>query len=260
MDALSSFFADYRDAVARCSQAAQGDFAKIVAMLDFSDAAAVKSTMTELLPAIVAKYGDAAATAAAELYEAVIYYEAGKRARALLAATDEEAVRVAVERALDNAPDIRKAVGYLQRRLDYYVKEPARKTVTESAKRDGVRWARVPQGSETCGWCIMLASRGFVYHSEHTAHGYHENCDCLPMPSTKADTVIDGYDRRKYEDMYLEARKRAGSGDAEAIANQIRLALYEQNKDHINEVKRQWWAANKDEQNAKRRAKAAAKR
>lgn len=272
----SSIYREYYEAVMRCSRAAQADFAKVLALIDLDDIETARLMLLELLPGIVAKYGDAAATAAAELYEAVLYSETGKRVTAYLAATDQEKVRSAVEKAFSKVAKEGKphnAVPLLQKYLDHYVKEPARSTITESAKRDGVRYARVPTGRETCGWCIMLASRGFVYHSEQTAHGYHTNCDCLPVPSTKADTVLEGYDQQKYEDMYLDARKKViqevgqsawdwleSERKTELVANQLRNDLYEQNKDHVNEVKRQWWAENKDEQNAKRRKKAAERR
>ena len=59
----------------------------------------------------------------------------------------------------------------------------------------GVRFARVPQGTETCAFCAMLASRGFVYWSEETAgkfSHFHRGCKCLVVPST--DGAVEGYD------------------------------------------------------------------
>lgn len=40
-----------------------------------------------------------------------------------------------------------------------------------NAARDPLRpkWARVPSGTETCQFCLMLASRGFAYTSEKSA-------------------------------------------------------------------------------------------
>lgn len=42
-----------------------------------------------------------------------------------------------------------------------------------------IRYARVPQGMETCDFCLMLASRGFVYLTEESAEGWnhtHRGC------------------------------------------------------------------------------------
>ena len=58
-----------------------------------------------------------------------------------------------------------------------------------------MRFARVPTGRETCGWCYMLASRGFRYTSAQAASaGSHEGCDCLVVPGVDGETSVEGYD------------------------------------------------------------------
>ena len=92
------------------------------------------------------------------------------------------------------------------------VKRAANKTMEGNCARDGVRYARVPQGRETCGFCYMLASRGFVYHTERTAgeiDHYHLSCDCKIVPGF-ADTEVDGYDPDSMYEVYSEARAKAG--------------------------------------------------
>lgn len=111
--------------------------------------------------------------------------------------------------------------------------EAANRTTSSNADRDfskGVRWARVPTGRETCGFCVMLGSRGFVYKSEDTAgkyDRYHDRCDCRVVAGT-ADTSIEGYDPEWLYEVYQDARKTSvGPGtksDAEdAICNEINL-------------------------------------
>lgn len=92
----------------------------------------------------------------------------------------------------------------------------ANQTMIKNAKRDykkGVRWARVPSGLETCGFCVMLASRGFVYYTKESAgynvlglNRFHSFCDCRVFPGTE-DTEIEGYDPEHLYDVYLNARK-----------------------------------------------------
>lgn len=84
-----------------------------------------------------------------------------------------------------------------------------------------IRWARVPQGEETCDFCLMLASRGFVYVSEASAQGYeghvHRGCDCIVVPGVghyeagttnymgsewQQDTVLEGYDTNAMYDLW----------------------------------------------------------
>ena len=61
-------------------------------------------------------------------------------------------------------------------------------TVLANVGRDkdkGVRFARVPTGFETCTFCLMLASRGAVYHTRKTAgefKHFHRRCDCKIVP------------------------------------------------------------------------------
>lgn len=110
------------------------------------------------------------------------------------------------------------------------VKRHANKTMTANCLRDGVRYARVPQGRETCGFCYMLASRGFVYHTAKTAGGvehYHLSCDCKIVPGF-ADTEVDGYDPDAMYEVYLEARSKCGgSPGPEKIAREIEKVLSE---------------------------------
>ncbi len=76
-----------------------------------------------------------------------------------------------------------------------YVRRDAFEASARACDRAGVRWARVPTGSETCAFCFMLASRGYAYTSEHAARGgmgMHAHCDCKVVPETAGK--IEGYD------------------------------------------------------------------
>lgn len=65
----------------------------------------------------------------------------------------------------------------------------------KGAERDGVRFARVPQGAEPCEFCRMLAARGFVYLSEESAgefFEFHKGCTCKAVPGYW-DAQLEGY-------------------------------------------------------------------
>lgn len=90
----------------------------------------------------------------------------------------------------------------LAERVDYEVKKAAGDCTAAYCRMDGLRpkWARVPSGSETCRFCIMLASRGFVYGSGKSAGAldhYHANCDCRVVQGYEG-TQIEGYDPDAY--------------------------------------------------------------
>lgn len=89
-------------------------------------------------------------------------------------------------------------------------------TIIANVGRDrdkGARFARVPAGAETCTFCLMLASRGAVYHSRKTAgefKHFHRNCDCKVVPSFDPDPdaeVVHGVKPRElYERIVLMER------------------------------------------------------
>ena len=72
-----------------------------------------------------------------------------------------------------------------------------------------VRYARVPTGTETCPFCVMLASRGFVYLSERAARHAHPGCDCRVVPGFAGETEVEGYD---LDGLYRQYIKDLGEG------------------------------------------------
>lgn len=123
---------------------------------------------------------------------------------------------------------VRAAVGSL---AADEVKRLANRTTTDNCVRDGKRYARVPTGAETCGFCIMLASRGFVYHSRETAgefDHYHRSCDCKVIGDLDELTEVEGYDPDALYDLYSEARSRLGEYPAaNEISQEIERVLAE---------------------------------
>ena len=87
-----------------------------------------------------------------------------------------------------------------------HAQQAGREAVEDAANASGpiVGWARVLSGSENCGFCAMLASRGPVYRSEHVAKytniagtdTYHDHCDCQAVLVRKG---ADWVGRGEYE-------------------------------------------------------------
>lgn len=99
-------------------------------------------------------------------------------------------------------------------------------------------WARVATGRETCGWCLMLVSRGPVYASPKSAgsrldtrdalqttgsntfdtkehmHAWHTGCDCKIVPVFKLNDW-EGRERHKAaERMWRDVTKGYSGKDA----------------------------------------------
>lgn len=119
---------------------------------------------------------------------------------------------------------------YNQRIRDYtesLIHRTANASQKRNAKNYGIRFALVPQSKEPCGFCYMLASRGFKYSLstkikyKNSIHGLgHEHCKCLLLPSNDKDLKVYGYDEEKLKDYYNQARETAGSR-AEDIAKEL---------------------------------------
>ena len=99
----------------------------------------------------------------------------------------------------------------------YYIHRSAFENMERNCERNDVRYARVPSGRETCGFCFMLSSRGFVYRSERTAggtHDYHDHCDCVIIPGFKdlpASEQVEGYDPEAMLDRWHDCQATVGT-------------------------------------------------
>ena len=89
-------------------------------------------------------------------------------------------------------------------------------TIIANAGRDrkqGVRFARVPTGAETCTFCLMLASRGAVYHTRETAgtfRHFHRNCDCKVVPGFEDAPdaeLVEGVRPEELREQYKACKK-----------------------------------------------------
>lgn len=84
-------------------------------------------------------------------------------------------------------------------RADREVRKAAAQSTAQRLIQDkkAIRFARVPSGSETCVFCLMLASRGAVYTSAISAgewNHYHSHCDCRIVPAYSAKFEVEGLD------------------------------------------------------------------
>ena len=223
----------YRGAVGELSLLVRQLLEEFFRSLDLSNPEESRDALLEFVPVLTEQYGAVAATMAAEFYDQM---RAASGASGRFAATTAASVPVgAVEanvRFLAShlwTPNPSEMLGGLLVSADKYVKHPGRETIMANVRREGVRFARVPKGEKTCAFCLMLASRDAVYASRKTAgdigadhNTYHGMCDCMVIPIRTPSDYPDGYLPDGYYDMYMEARKAAGSGDTKDITAAMR--------------------------------------
>lgn len=84
----------------------------------------------------------------------------------------------------------------LEGALSRHVRTPGRRTLEDAIEDDpeSIAWVRITDG-DPCGFCAMLAGRGFVYttretalYAEGTREPYHDHCGCTTMPRFRTDT------------------------------------------------------------------------
>lgn len=184
------------------SAAAQRVLTARLASVRYESIADLRDQVLEVMESLCAVSSDVAAATAAQFYDFVREYETGdylgvqaisqRRPEAT-----EGAVRALIQMIVDGKP-FEQFLAQLSSRLDFEIKRAAGECVKANAAHDPLKpkWARVPSGSETCGFCLMLASRGFVYSSDKAAGGdghYHAHCDCRIVPGFDG-MMVEGYD------------------------------------------------------------------
>lgn len=81
---------------------------------------------------------------------------------------------------------------------------------TAVAKRGKkARYARMLRGPESCGWCFVMAARGFDFTSAEAASHTHRGCRCVVVPGEK-DGSIGGCDLDGIEGRYRQIADACG--------------------------------------------------
>lgn len=215
---------DFWGYVGRCQRQASSYVEKSLASFTElnpdADAGTLLDYASQVLYQAVTDYGDRAAAAACSAYDSTMESLGISTAAAdMYEALTEQGATALVQSDYLQSRTTSRLISSLRDTASAKVREGANRTLSTNADRDyssGVRWARVPTGAETCGFCVTMASRGFVYHTAESAgnymNRYHRGCDCKVVVGTE-DTVVDGYDPDWYYACYRDARETV-LGDA----------------------------------------------
>jgi hypothetical protein len=192
------------------------DLLAFFASLDPARPEAVKLELFDVVPALVAQYGDIAATVAADWYDELRASEGvSGRFRAPLAElvpTEVVNSRLGYATRTDGplfAGTLDTLAAFTSLITNEYALQPGRDTVMQAAHKDNAAYARIPERG-ACEFCLMLASRGFVYSKDTVGDSkkFHGKCRCNAMPvwdETRA-RVEYGYDPDALYDQYRALR------------------------------------------------------
>lgn len=227
----------YAHTVQGISQEARAAFLKAAESVDLDDWAAAADQLRDIITEIVEVYGLASGELGAQWYEYCRSKKYDSRYTAIVGATSRYGIvsdcDTVIDKLFDGKITTEEMVASLAGVVVNQVQKHARDTILDNldieykaamARGDRkmageIGYARVPMG-DACAFCIMLASRGFVYRSEYTAtktkwgDKYHPNCTCEAVPFTQAGD-IKGYGRKldAYYETYADARDLWRSGN-----------------------------------------------
>lgn len=210
------------------------DLAEIVSST--TDADAIHAALDTLTPALIQKYGQAAGSASTQLWNYIYEHDTGAYGNAVVYMNTytEYAKAMAIDSNYafsdGDDTDTDKATSFVADTMIHNILGSARSTMTQNsvyaaAHGTTTKYARVPQGAYTCAFCLMLASRGFVYASEESAgefDTFHRCCDCAIVPSFSDDSAVEGYNPDELYAMYHSARENASSTSMTDILHEMR--------------------------------------
>ena len=203
--------------------------------------------------ALATQYGEAAATLAAEMYDATALAQGMilDPAEPAPTATYQETAK-AIQGTMKNLQNtVAATVGRL-------VKQAGADTMLLNAGRDGAEFAWIPAG-DTCSFCITLASRGWQEQSETAKkHGHaehiHANCDCTYSVRFDRKSTVQGYDPDKYLVMYKGADLEFWNTPDGKPPAWDRGAERSTGKNRINAMRRENYAQNREKMREQKRA------
>ena len=219
----SAEFAAYNRAVARIGDKAASDVESSVLAWCRANASASVAEKREaaklIMDGYIQGYDDIAAVFAAEWYDRRAQKSGVALDQAITMTTYEPESVDAVARyqakklAKGDDAAFAKACGEYARNDAF---QSLNETIIANVGRDrdkGARFARVPTGFETCTFCLMLASRGAVYHTRKSAgewKHFHRGCDCKVVPSFERDPyaeVVEGVKPRELQERWEQFKE-----------------------------------------------------
>lgn len=164
-----------------------------------------RDLVIQALAQVMPTYTTMAAQASADFYDAARELVVGEKMGAKAISGYDEAKTAGAVRAFVRfvlRDDVQTFNDQVLQRIDYEMKRSAGESMFANGRRDKRRpkYARVPTGDETCDFCLMLASRGFVYSSEATGGAvkldhYHSGCNCRVVCQWE-DGGVEDYDTK----------------------------------------------------------------
>lgn len=168
------------------------DLRKFWSFVDLSKPERARNALLEYVPMLVDRYGEMAATVAADWYDD-LRLEAdvpglfsADMADTVSAERAASRTRYAASHLFTENPEVTLAL--LDGAVQKYVLEPSRGTIIRNVSRDprATGWSRHAR-ADGCDFCRFLAQRGAVYMKSTVQFASHDDCNCTSAPSWDPD-------------------------------------------------------------------------
>lgn len=228
---------NYIKRLAKIDVRAAGDIVSYMVNHDVSTYEGTKA-LIDYAYAVSTKYGEAAAELSCQMYDAIAVASKAKVPAAEPAST---ATYGEIAKTIYGTMAATKNTDAIGAAVARSVKLASVDTLQKNALRDGAEWAWIPSG-DSCPFCLMLASRGWVKASEkaikngHAEH-VHSNCDCTYAVRHDSETTVEGYDPEALYKKYISA----GETPRERL-NALSREHYAANREYIRAQKRAAYA------------------
>lgn len=256
MSRLADVWIDYVDTLSRINKTAGKKMMAYFNMIGgYPETYEEVEEMIRYANLLVMRYGEASASVACEMYDA-------------LSALENANVLPAVPADLPSYGEVAKAVNgtlklgnieIVAGAIERLVKMPGADTMLKNAIRDHAQYAWIPRG-DTCAFCITLASNGWqdasadILDGGHAEH-IHANCDCTFAIRHNSETKFPDYDPEKYREMYDNADISSYKwGSTNNDRNVEKRHWQNLSTAKINGMRREFYAKNKEKINAQKRA------
>lgn len=175
----------------------QREFASIWMRLNLNNPDVLRDPLAAVLAEIGNKYGDAAATLAADFYDDmradVVKSGAAFTPRLAEVPSLERFQSLAgwgIGPLFGTNPDPAIALSKISGGLQLVVGNAYRETIMGSSIADPAArgWQRVADGN-ACGFCLMLEGRGSVYSEASADFASHDKCGCTAEPAFEGEPV-----------------------------------------------------------------------
>lgn len=197
---------------------------------------AAVEAIRDLLTDVVSVWGEVSGTVAADFYESLRELAVPTGPSFTVVVPDpvnpaqiDGISRWAINGSANETPTPESVLAKLEGPMQRIIRQAERAVIENAAARDPARArvARVPSGAKTCAFCLVAASRGYVYRSFESAgqgRDWHNFCDCtFDISWDRVPVPPEGYDPGELYGKYEQAREAATGSSLRSILKQLRL-------------------------------------